>query len=79
MDTSARVPLRCNDALFRSLTVTVVPEAHSLSESEWSVLYAVIDQALRSRPHAVRKQLSAFISLIRIITFARHAKSPMRQ
>jgi hypothetical protein len=75
VDTSAAVPLRCDEALFRSLTVTVVPEAKSLSESEWSVLYDVIDQALCSRPHAVRNQLSAFISLIRIITFARHAKS----
>ena len=75
MDTSARVPLRCDETLFRSLTVTVVPEANSLSESEWSVLSAVIDQALGSRPPAVRKQLSAFISLIRMITFARHAKS----
>ena len=75
MDTSGRGPLRCDDALFRSLTVTVVPEANSLSESEWWVLYAVIEQALDSRPNAVRKQLSAFISLVRIITFVRHAKS----
>lgn len=75
MDTSARVPLPCDEALFRSLTATVVPDANSLSESEWPALYAVIDQALGSRPPAVRKQLSAFISLIRIITFVQHAKS----
>jgi hypothetical protein len=60
-----------------------LPDANSLSESEWLVLYAVIDQALVSRPKAVRKQLSAFISLIRIMTFVRHAKSftalPTRQ
>ena len=75
MDISPSVPLRCDEELFRSLTVTVVPEAQSLSQPEWTELYRLIDQALVSRPHTVRKQLSAFISLIRIITLLRHAKS----
>ena len=75
MDISAGVPLRCDQALFRSLMITVVPEAQSLSEPEWTELYRLIDQALASRPHTVRKQLSAFTSLIRIMTLVRHAKS----
>jgi hypothetical protein len=51
---------------FRALATTFVPEAARLDDAGWAEVETVIEEALASRPEAMRRQLAL---LIRILTW----------
>ncbi len=59
---------------FRTIARTVVPEASRLDEAGWRELEAVVEQALASRPPALRRQLRLFIRAIGLLPLARYGR-----
>ena len=63
------------DARFRAIATAVVPEAATLSESEWSSAAAIIADAVAARPPAMRRQLGLFVRALDLVSFARRGRS----
>jgi hypothetical protein len=59
---------------FRSLAVTIVPDAERLGDAEWSELEALVEQALAARPAAMRRQLRMFVRLLEWLPLARYGR-----
>ena len=53
--------------VFRAIAATVVPEAASLTEREWSEVEAIVEDALAQRPPKVRRQLALLMKVIDIL------------
>ena len=51
-------------APFRSLAVTIVPDAATLDEAGWRAMDASIAEALGKRPPSVRRQLALFVRVL---------------
>lgn len=49
---------------FRALTRTVVPEASGLDDEGWRAVESVVEEALSSRPPALRRQLRFLVRLL---------------
>jgi hypothetical protein len=58
-------------ATFRTVAVTVVPEAASLSPEGWLELEGVVHRAIASRPAALQRQLVRFLRLVEWLPVAR--------
>jgi len=52
---------------FRSIAVTVVPQASALDEPAWGALESLVERTLESRPAAVRRQLVLFLRAIEFL------------
>ena len=63
------------EGAFRALATTIVPEAAGLDEAGWRAVKAVVDDALASRPEALRRQLLLFIRVLSWISVARYGRS----
>ena len=63
------------EGAFRALATTIVPEAAGLDEEGWRTMKAVVDDALASRPEALRRQLLLFIRVLSWISVARYGRS----
>jgi hypothetical protein len=63
-----------DDAVFRAIAETIVPEAAQLSAADWIAANAVIDHALAQRPPALVHQLSSFITLIDLFSILRFGR-----
>lgn len=59
---------------FRSIAITVVPEAARLDEAGWAEVEAIIVRALEARPAAVRRQLGALIRVIGLLALVRYGR-----
>ena len=59
---------------FRALATTIVPEAAGLDEAGWRAVKAVVDEALASRPEALRRRFLLFIRVLSWISVARYGK-----
>lgn len=57
--------------IFRSLAVTIVPDAARLDETGWSDVERIIDGALAERPPAMRRQLALFIRALQLLPVLR--------
>ncbi len=67
-----------NEQLFRSIAITVVPEAEGLDEGGWRELHAIIEQALAKRPRAIRRQLSILLRVLDAYAFLRRGRGLRR-
>ena len=61
-------------ATFRAIALTVVPEAASLSDSEWSLVEGIIEDALARRPAGVRRQLRLLIRALDLLPLLRYGR-----
>jgi len=59
---------------FRSIAITVVPEAARLHEAGWAEVEAIIGRALEARPPAVRRQLGMLIRVIGLMALLRYGR-----
>ncbi len=59
---------------FRSIAITVVPEAARLDEAGWAEVEAIIGRALDARPAAVRRQLGMLIRVIGLLALVRYGR-----
>ena len=59
---------------FRALAATIVPEAAGLDEPGWRAMAAVVDEALASRPDALRRQFLLFVRFLSWISVARYGR-----
>lgn len=59
-------------AIFRTVVMTVVPEAKQLDESGWLALEALVEDALEMRPPALRRQLQLFLRAIEWLPVVRY-------
>ncbi len=59
---------------FRAVAAAAVPACDSLDESGWSRLEAIVEDALASRPHLVRRQLVLFLRLLDVAALLRHGR-----
>ena len=71
MRNSVVAPVR---PLFRAIAQTVVPEAAALSESEWTALENIVDDAVAQRPAKVRRQLGLLLRAIDVLPIATTGK-----
>lgn len=60
---------------FRTLARTIVPEASRLDERGWSELQGIVEEALASRPRAMRRQLRLLIRLLGWLSVARYGRT----
>jgi hypothetical protein len=60
--------------VFRSLAMTIVPEAERLGDAEWSELEMLVEQALAARPVSMRRQLGMFVRLLEWLPLARYGR-----
>lgn len=60
--------------LFRAFVRTVVPEADELSDAEWGELAALVDESLRDRPAALRRQLRLLLRLVEWLPLFRYGR-----
>jgi len=63
-----------DNARFRAIVTTVVPEAAALDDSEWCTAEAIIGRALAARPPATRLQLALFVRALDVAAFVRHLR-----
>jgi hypothetical protein len=66
--------LRRHRPVFRAVTRTVVPEADSLGDLEWTDLESIVADALAPRPAALLRQLSLFLRVIDGLALVRHGR-----
>lgn len=59
--------------VFRAVALTVVPECARLRPDEWAEFDGIVEDALATRPDALRKQLLLFIRAIEALPMARYA------
>ena len=71
MSASVLEPVR---GTFRAIATTVVPEAASFSENDWTASERLVEVALSMRPDAVRKQMRAFIRLVEWLPLVRFGR-----
>lgn len=57
--------------IFRSLAVTIVPDAARLDERAWGDVERIVDDALAARPPAMRRQLALFIRALQLVPLLR--------
>ncbi len=67
-----RGPVR---AVFRAVVVTVVPEAKYLDQSAWLGLEAHVEDQLKIRPPALRRQLQLFLRAIEWLPVLRYGRT----
>ena len=60
--------------MFGAVVRTVVPEADELSDAEWGELVALVDESLRDRPAALRRQLRVFLRLVEWLPLFRYGR-----
>src|SRR5258708_38492121 len=70
---SAAVPPPVQGA-FRAIALTVVPEAASLTETEWSRAEGIIEHALARRPAGVRRQLRLLLRALALLPPLRYGR-----
>jgi len=61
-----------DNARFRAIVTTVVPEATALGDDEWSVAESIIGRAVSARPPAMRRQLGLFVRALDLLSLVRH-------
>jgi hypothetical protein len=61
---------------FRALAVAIVPETVRLNEDGWRAVEAVVEEALASRPAALRRKLLLFLRVLGWISVARFGARP---
>ncbi len=61
-------------AVFRAVTVTVVPEAERLDERRWDELEALVDETLRERPPSLHRQLRLFLRAVQALPIVRYGR-----
>jgi hypothetical protein len=59
---------------FETVAESVTPEVASLDAAGRARMLAIVDDALHDRPPAVRRQLGAFLSLVRLAPVLRYAR-----
>jgi hypothetical protein len=64
-------------AAFRAIAEAIVPESRQLDDRAWTEMENVIEAALAARPARVRRQLTAFIRLVSLLTLLRFGR-PVR-
>jgi hypothetical protein len=69
---SVLAPVR---GVFRAVVVTVVPEARQLDEPAWLALEALVEDALKFRPPAMRRQLQLFLRAIQWLPVVRYGRT----
>jgi hypothetical protein len=72
--TDSAFPLSCDEAQFRALAVTFVPEASSLGKQDWQEAYQLIGSTLSQRPRLVTRQLSLFVRVLNFLSVAKHRR-----
>lgn len=60
---------------FRSVVETVVPEAGDLDRDGWSRVEAIVEDALRARPPALRRQLRLLLRMVRWLPVLRWGRT----
>ncbi len=60
---------------FRAIATSVVPEAARLDEAGWAEVEKVVEDALRGRPAALRRQLRLFIGVLDAYALVRHGRT----
>jgi hypothetical protein len=69
---SVLAPVR---TVFRAVVVTVVPDANQLEEPAWVALETLVEDALETRPPALRKQLRLFLRVIEWLPVVRYGRT----
>lgn len=69
---SALAPVR---GTFRAVATTLVPDASELDETAWSELEAIVEEALATRPAAIRRGLRLFLRAIRWGPIVRYGRT----
>jgi hypothetical protein len=69
---SVLTPVR---AVFRAVVVTVVPDAKPLDEPGWLALEELVEDALETRPPALRGQLQLFLRVIQWLPVVRYGRT----
>ena len=69
---SVVVPVR---RVFRAVVVTVVPEANQLDERGWLALEELVEDAIATRPPALRRQLQLFLRAIDWLPLLRYGRT----
>lgn len=59
----------------RAVATTVVPDAARLDEAGWLQFEAIIDDALRARPAALRRQLVLFVRALQALPLLRYGRT----
>jgi hypothetical protein len=75
---AARTPLPGggrDNARFRAIVTTVVPEAAALGDVEWLATEAIISRAVFARAPAIRRQLGLFVRALDVISLIRYRRS----
>lgn len=62
-------------APFRAIASTVVPEARSLTASEWEDFERIVEHAISQRPPSIQRQLATFIRMVDMVPVARFGRS----
>ncbi len=60
--------------VFRAVVVTVVPDARTLDESGWHAVEELVEDALSTRPPALRRQLQFFLRAIELLPVLRYGR-----
>ncbi|UCC71756.1 MAG: hypothetical protein JSV86_15470 [Gemmatimonadota bacterium] len=60
--------------MFRAVVCTVVPEAAELDDGGWSELGALVEESLRRRPRALRRQLRLFLRFLQWLPLFRYGR-----
>lgn len=62
-------------AVFRAVVVTVAPRAGSFGPGEWARAEELVEEALRQRPPAIRRQIRLFLRVIHHLPRIRYGRS----
>lgn len=60
---------------FRALATTIVPEAVRLDEEAWNEVEQIVEQGLKSRPAAIRRQLRLLVRVLEVLPLLRFGKT----
>lgn len=60
--------------VFRSVVVTIVPEASGLDQAGWSHLESLVENMLDQRPAAMARQLRLFLNIIEWLPALRYGR-----
>lgn len=60
---------------FRALATTIVPEAVALDDGAWNEVEQIVEQGLKSRPAAMRRQLRLFVRVLELLPLLRFGKT----
>lgn len=67
--TASRLP-----PVFRTVVLTVVPDAVSLDEADWSELEHLVLRSLRSRPRELQRRIRLFMNLVHWLPVLRYGR-----